>query len=107
MSIGKISIKREAPSLICTHSHTLVLHKRKKGGTKKGEDLCLWCFGSYAWGFVSLSITPCPLAIALVIYIEEFCVGLFPLGFPRVNCCVPCDCVSFSDPLYGVIVKMY
>ena len=23
------------------------------------------------------------------------------------NCCVPCDCVSFSDPLYAVIVKMY
>ena len=43
----------------------------------------------------------------LVIYIEEFFAGFFPLGFPRVNCCVTCDCVSFSDPLYVVIMKMY
>ena len=32
----------------------------------------------------------------LVIYIEEVFVGFFPIGFPRVNCCVPCDCVSFQ-----------
>ena len=43
----------------------------------------------------------------LVIYIEEFFDGLFPLGFPRASSCVPCDCVSFSDHLYAVIVKMY
>ena len=43
----------------------------------------------------------------MVIYIEEVFAGFFPLGFPRVNCCVPCDCVYFSDPLYDVIVKMY
>ena len=43
----------------------------------------------------------------MVIYIEEFSVGFFPLEFPRINWCVPCDCVSFSDPLYVVIVKMY
>ena len=43
----------------------------------------------------------------LVIYIEEDFVGFFPLCFLRVNCCVPCDCVSFSDPLYVVIMKMY
>ena len=41
----------------------------------------------------------------LVIYIEEVLLGFSPLGFPRVNCCVPCDCVSFRDPLYVVIVK--
>ena len=41
----------------------------------------------------------------LVIYIEEVFAGFFPLGFPRVNCCVPCDCVSFSNPFYVVIVK--
>ena len=43
----------------------------------------------------------------LVIYIEEVFVGFFPLGFPKVNCCVPCDCVSFNGPLYVFIVKMY
>ena len=43
----------------------------------------------------------------LVIYIEEVFARFFPLGFPMVNCCVPCDCVSFSDPLYVVIMKMY
>ena len=43
----------------------------------------------------------------LVIYIEEVFVGFFPLGFPRVNCSIPCDCVSFSGPLYVVIMKMH
>ena len=43
----------------------------------------------------------------MVMYNEEIFVGFFPLGFPRVNCCVPSDCVSFSDPLYAVIMKMY
>ena len=43
----------------------------------------------------------------MVIYIEEVFVGFFPLGFPRVNWCVPFDCVSFSDPLYVVIMKVY
>ena len=43
----------------------------------------------------------------MVIYIKEFFVGFLPLGFPKVNCCVPCDCVYFSDHLYVVIVKMY
>ena len=38
----------------------------------------------------------------LVIYIEEVL-----LGFPKINCCVPFDFVSFSDPLYVVIMKMY
>ena len=43
----------------------------------------------------------------LVIYIEGVFVEFFPLGFHRVNWCAPCDCVSLSDPLYDVIVKMY
>ena len=38
----------------------------------------------------------------LIIYIKEVL-----LGFSRINCCVPYDCVSFSDPLYVVIMKMY
>ena len=39
MSVGKINMNREAPSLIFTHSHTLVLGKREKeGGAKKEED---------------------------------------------------------------------
>ena len=37
--VGKFSINREAPSLIYTHTLTLVLHKREKEGeTEKEED---------------------------------------------------------------------
>ena len=98
----------EVPSLICTHSLALVLCKREKGGeTEKEEDQCLWCFGSYAWGLVSHLMRPCSGHCILVIYIEEVFAGFFPLGFPRVNCCVPCDCISFREVIYVVILKMY
>jgi hypothetical protein len=26
---------------------------------------------------------------------------------PKIKCCVPCDCVSFSDPLYIVVLEMH
>ena len=42
----------------------------------------------------------------LEICIEEVFVGFFPLGFPRVNCCIPSNCVSLSNPLYVVILKI-
>ena len=42
----------------------------------------------------------------LVIYFEEVLLG-FPFRVPRVNCFVPYDFFSFSDPLYVVIRKMY
>ena len=64
---------------------------------------CLLCLG---FG-LSLDETLVFGHCILVIYIEEFIVGFFPLGFLRVIFCVPCDFVSFSDPLYVVIVKMY
>jgi hypothetical protein len=36
--------------------------------------------------------------------IEDLFVGFYsPWGFPRIKCCVPCDYVSFSDPLYAVV----
>ena len=60
---------------------------------------CLLClgFGLYETFFFGHCI--------MVMYNQEFFVGFFPLGFPRVNCYVPCDCVSFNDPIYVVIVK--
>ena len=36
----------------------------------------------------------------LVIYIDEVSVRFFSLEFLKINCCVPCGCVSFCDPLY-------
>ena len=68
-----------------------------------------WCLGSYAWGLVSLSLHETLFFghCILVICIEEVLLGIFPFGFPKVNCCVPCDCVSFGDPIYIVIMKMY
>ena len=103
MSVGKISINREAPSLIYTHSFTLVLRKREKGGGLVSSVFWLLCLGFSLSLYEPLLFVHC----ILVIYIEDVFVGFFPLGFPRVNQCVPCDCVSFSDPLYVVIVKMY
>ena len=64
---------------------------------------CLLCLG---FG-LSLDETLVFGHCILVIYIEEFFVGFFPLGFPSINCCIPCDCVSFSGPLYVVIMKMH
>ena len=101
MLVEKININREVPSLIYMHSLTLVLRKtEKKGGIEK-EDQCLWCL-ALMLGVWSLSLYETLFFghCILVIYIEEVFDGFFPLGFPRVNCCVPYDCVSFSDPLY-------
>ena len=66
-------------------------------------------FVSYAWGLVSLSLYETLFFghFILVIYIEEVFAGFFSLRSPKVNCCVPCDFISSSDPIYVVIVKMY
>ena len=52
------------------------------------------------------------LVLVLALYwqsiIEEVFVGFSPpSGFPGIKCCVPCDCVSFSDPLYAVVLEMH
>ena len=62
-----------------------------------------------ALGPWSLSLMrPCSLGIVLWSSIlRKFCWFSSPCGFPRINYWVPCDCASFIDPLYVVIVKMY
>ena len=107
MSVGDISINREAPSLICTHSHTCVVQERERRRDKEGGILVSLVFWLLCFGFgLSLDETLFFSHCILVIYIEEVFARFFPLGFPRVNYCVPCDCVSFSDFLYAVM-KMY
>jgi len=39
--------------------------------------------------------------------IEKVFVGFSPpLGFPRIKFCVPCDCVSFGDPTYAIVLEI-
>ena len=81
--------------------------ERKKGGQRRRSisvfGVLVLMLGVWSLSYETLFFGHC----ILVIYIEEVFVGFFPLEFPRVKCCVPCDCVSLSDPLYVVIVKMY
>ena len=92
-----------------TLTHTCIAEERERRRDGEEGGLVSLVFGSYVWGlalmfgYEALFFGHC----ILVIYIEEVFSLSFPLGFPRVNCCVPCDCVSFIDPLYVVIMKMY
>jgi hypothetical protein len=50
------------------------------------------------------------LVLVLALYWQSIIEKVFarfspPRGFPRIKCCVPCDCVSFGDPLYTVFWK--
>ena len=96
------------PSFIYTHSLTYCARERKKEGQRRRR--------TNFFGVLALMLGYWPLSIyeillfghcIMVIYIEELFARFFPLGFPRVNSCLPCDFVSFSDTLYVVIVKMY
>ena len=79
MSVGKISINREAPSLIYTHSLALVLHKRdKEGGGPVPLVFWLLCF---RFG-LSLDKTLVFGHCILVIYIEEVLLGFSLSGIP-------------------------
>ena len=75
----------------------------KEGGGPTSLVFWLLCLGFEISLYETLFFGHC----IMVIYIEEVFVGFFPLGFPKVNCCVPCDCVSFNCPIYVAIVKMY
>ena len=97
------SINKEVPSLVYTHSLTLVLCKTKKeGGGLVSLVFWLLCLGFGLSIHETLFFGHC----ILVIYIEEVLLVFSLSGFSRINCCVPCDCVSFSDPLYAVLMKM-
>ena len=77
--------------LIWTHTHLCNSHRRETERDMQGEQ-ALIC------GFVF---------VFLVIYIEEVFAGFAsPRGFPRINWCLSCDCVSFSDPVYVIVVKL-
>ena len=81
----------------------VIAQERERRDIKGGLVSWLLCLG---FG-LSLYVTLFFGNFILVIYIEDFFEGFFSLGFPRVNCRETCECVSFSDPLYVVIMKMY
>ena len=99
---------RRPPSFIHIHSHLYCTRERKKEGQRRrrtsffGVLVLMLLVWSFSLSYDTLFFGHC----ILVIYIEEVLL-VFPLGFSRVNYCVPCDCVSFSDPLYVVIMNMY
>ena len=39
--------------------------------------------------------------------LRKFCWVFSSMRFPRIKCCVPCDYVSFSNPLYVVVLEMH
>ena len=89
-------------------THTFIVQEREIRRDKEGGGLVSLVFWLLCLGFgLSLYETLLFGHCILVIYIKEVFVGFFTLGFPRVNCYVPCDCVSFNDPLYVIIVKTY
>ena len=69
-----------------THTHLGIAHRREREIRKEKEHLF--------WGFI------------LYIYIEEVLLGFLPLeGFPKYLC-LSCDCVSFSDFAYAIVVNL-
>ena len=68
--------------------------------------LLSWLFSSLAsWYFVSRRERVI-LELYLVIesILKKFCWVLFPLRVSRDKCCVSCDCVSLSDPIYAMVI---
>ena len=74
-----------------THTLTCVVHERERE-----KELWLEKKEDQSFGFYLLSFWG--------IYIEEAFVGFFPLGFSRINLCCSCDIVSFSDPVYMILL---
>ena len=54
--------------------------------------------GEHVWGFVFL--------LLIHLYRGSFAAFSSPLGFPRINLCLSCDYVSFSDLAYAIVVKL-
>ena len=44
------------------------------------------------------------LGIVLAIYIKEVLLGFLPHEGSQDKCCVSCDCVSLSDPIYAIVI---
>jgi hypothetical protein len=36
--------------------------------------------------------------------LKKFCWVFFPLRVSQDKCCVSCDCVSLSDPIYAMVI---
>ena len=53
---------------------------------------------SSVWGFIFVPL--------IHLYRGSFDGFSSPLGFPRINLCLSCDCVSFSDVAYTFVMKL-
>ena len=54
--------------------------------------------GAPVWGFV--------FVLLIHVYRGIFIGFSSPIGFPKINLCLSCDCVCFSDPAYAIVVKL-
>ena len=90
--------------LTCSFTHSLIQCTYLEGicrcSRKEKRSACSVLV--YSWCF-RLS-----LGIVLVIYYWGcFCWVFSPMRVSQDKFCVPCDCVSFSDPLYVVVLEMH
>jgi hypothetical protein len=44
------------------------------------------------------------LALYWLFILRKFCWVFFPMRVSQDKCCVSCDCVSLSDPIYAIVI---
>ena len=77
--------------LIWTHTHFCNSQRRETERDMQGEQALLSSF----------------VFVFFYHLCEEFFAGFSsPRGFPKINLCLYCDCVSFSDHVYAIVVKL-
>jgi hypothetical protein len=52
-----------------------------------------------------LSVLVFLLALYWKSILRKFLLVFSPMRFPKIKCCVPCDCVSLSDPICAIIFE--
>ena len=73
------------------HTHLCIVHRRERERDMQGE-------GAHVWGFI--------FVLLIHLYRGNFVGFSSPRGFPKINLCLSCDCVSFSDHVYAIVVKL-
>ena len=78
-----------------THTHLCILHR---GERERERETCKQGEGAHVLGFI--------FVLLMHLYRGIFVGFSSPIGFPRINTCLSCDCVSFSDPAYATVVNL-
>ena len=73
-----------------THTHLCIVHRRERYIYLQGE-------GEHVWGFI--------FVLLIHIYRGNFVGFSYPRGFPKINKCISCVCISLSDPAYDIVVN--